>query len=202
LGWNFLQRGSIPLFVLVLQLSVAAQPAAPHWARGTTIRVWIDSADAPAGAPALVERALATWTTAIGGAVTLSRTNLRTDAGIRVRFPRSHGEFGETMPRIDPRTGVIVAAEVTIANDTAGEDRLTQRIVIYLTALHELGHALGLRHTDTFADIMYRFQHPDDGEKYFGAYRRKLRSPDDVGSPQVSGLSPNDLAALRELYGR
>jgi Matrixin len=190
------------LIVLALHLATAPQPAAPRWASGATIRVWVDSADAPAGAAALVERALATWTTAAGGPVTLRRTSVRAEADVRVRFPRSRGEFGETIPRIDPRTGAIVSADVIIANDTGGDDPVTQRIVIYLTALHELGHALGLRHTDTFADIMYRFQRPDDGERYFGAYRRKLKSPDDIGSPHASGLSSHDVAALRELYGR
>ena len=188
---------------LVLQLTASATQMGPlRWANGTTIRVWIDAAEAPAGAAALVERALAAWTTAIGGPVTLRRTNVRGDGDVRVRFPRSRGEFGETIPRIDPRSGAIVAAEVIIANDTGGDDPVTQRIVVYLTALHELGHALGLRHTDTFADIMYRFQRPDDGERYFGAYRRRLKSPDDIGSAQASGLSAHDLAAVRALYGR
>ena len=95
-----------------------------------------------------------------------------------------------------------MSADVVIASDTGGDDPLNQRIVIYLTALHELGHALGLPHTDNFADIMYSFRRPDDGERYFSAYRQRLRSPDDIGSKTASGLSSNDLAAVRELYRR
>jgi hypothetical protein len=47
---------------------------------------------------------------------------------------------------------------------------------------------------------MYSFRRPDDGERYFAAYRQRLRSPDDIGSSTASGLSRKDLAAARELY--
>jgi hypothetical protein len=83
-----------------------------------------------------------------------------------------------------------------------GGDALDERIIIYLTALHELGHALGLPHTDDFSTIMYSFRRPDDGARYFGAYRRRLRAADDVGSPSASGVAPADIAALRRLYSR
>jgi len=72
--------------------------------------------------------------------------------------------------------------------------------VLYLTALHEVGHAIGMRHTDTFADIMYSFRRPDDGERYFGAYRRRLNAVDDIGSEKATGLSADDIAAVRQLY--
>ena len=61
---------------------------------------------------------------------------------------------------------------------------------------------LGLRHTDVFADIMYSFRKPDDGARYFAAYRQRLRSVDDIGSDRATGLAAGDHAALRAFYGR
>ena len=121
--------------------------------------------------------------------------------GIRVHFMRAGALFGETVPRVDRQTGTIVQAEVAIAGDTRGES-LESQIEVYLTALHELGHALGLAHTDQFADIMYRFQAPDDATRYFARYRARVKTPSDIGTPRASGLSPDDTRRLRSLYGR
>ena len=191
------------LFAAFLSLVAVPGTAQPRvrWATGATILVWIDQANAPAGASALVERAVATWASALGKSVALKRAVGLNDAVIRVRFASSRGLFGEARPQVDA-TGAIVSADVVIATDTGGDDPVTQRIVLYLTALHELGHALGLRHTDNFADIMYSFRRPDDGERYFAAYRQRLKTAADIGSPAATGLSPSDLAAVRELYGR
>jgi hypothetical protein len=118
-----------------------------------------------------------------------------------VHFIRGGGLFGGTLPRVDNRTGSIVQAIVAIAADVSG-DMLNKRIVTYLTALHELGHALGLAHTNDVRDIMFSFRAPDDGQRYFKAYRDRLRTPEDVGTAVAPGLSAEDISALQALYDR
>jgi hypothetical protein len=170
-----------------------------HWPIGSHITVWIDTSHAPPDAAPLVERALKVWTGAAGERLTMARTPDRAGAAIRVFFVRSDTNYGETAPYVDRRTGLIASAEVAINSDVPA-DSLDARIIVYLTALHELGHALGLPHSDTFNAIMYRFRRADDGERYFGAYRKRLRSADDIGSPRATGLADEDVEMLRRAY--
>lgn len=74
------------------------------------------------------------------------------------------------------------------------EDKLLRDAVVYLTCLHETGHALGLPHTAAFDDIMYSFQYGGDIPEYFARYRRKLAARDDIG--KNSGLSEADRKQL------
>jgi hypothetical protein len=187
-------RRVMTALVLIGQLT-----AALHWPAGARVTVWIDTARAPAGASVLVERAMKTWTDASAGQLTLVRANTPAEAAIRIVFVQSDTNYGEAAPRVDPGTGFIARADIAI-NAAVPDDPMNARIVVYLTALHELGHALGLAHSDTFSAIMYRFRRADDGARYFGAYRRKVQSLDDVGRPAATGLDPEDVKALRSLY--
>jgi hypothetical protein len=188
------------LSVLALTAAVgAAAPGSPHWPLHAVIEVWIDGRDASPGGDRLVERAMQTWTKAGEGRLTLQRTLIRTEAEIQVFFVREGGNYGETRPHLDPKTGLIDRADVAIAADVPAEP-FTKQIIAYLTALHELGHALGLEHTTNFSDIMYLFRRPEDAPRYFGNYRALLRSPDDIGSAMATGLSADDVKALRDLY--
>ena len=185
-------------------ISVQPSPASPwttHWPLHAVVPVWIDQRNMPPQGDQLVEKAMRTWTTAANGAFTLRRTFVETDAGIRIFFNGAGGNYGETRPHINSATRLIDTADVDIAADVPIDvDPLTRQIIAYLTALHELGHALGLEHTRNFNDIMYLFRQPGDGPTYFGNYRALLRSAGEIGSATATGLSASDIATLRALY--
>jgi hypothetical protein len=195
-------QASLAAPILAALLILAPQTAAAaHWPAGAVIRVWIDPVKAPTGGADLVERAMHTWTGAAQGRFRLERTAATETAAVRVHFFSRDWRYGMTRTRPDPVTGLIAEADVVVAAD-AGGDTLDRDIVIYLTALHELGHALGLAHTTEITDIMYLFRVEGDGERFFGAYRRRLHSASDIGSASATGLSPEDVRVLRSLYER
>jgi hypothetical protein len=187
------------LLIATFAVVVASAAGAAHWPAGAVIRVWVDPVGAPPGGDALVERAMRTWTDAARGRFRLERASGRDGAGVRVHFFTRDWRYGMTQARPDPQTGLITGAEVVVAADADG-DALDHRIVIYLTALHELGHALGLPHSADINDIMYLFRLEGDGERFFGTYRKRLRSADDIGSALATGLSAGDVRVLGSLY--
>ena len=73
-------------------------------------------------------------------------------------------------------------------------DTLLRDAIVYLTCLHETGHALGLPHTAVFDDIMYSFQYGGDIPEYFARYRRKLTTREDIR--KNPGLSEADRSNL------
>lgn len=117
---------------------------------------------------------------------------------IRISFVSSQsGLFGEMRPIIvSGQRGAEVF--VRVEPDAPGIDPLLRDTIVYLTCLHELGHALGLAHTDAFEDIMYFFGYGGDIDEYFGRYRRRLESRDDIRS--TSGLSAADVDRIHLLY--
>jgi len=127
------------------------------------------------------------WQTASGGKLKVERTPDPSAADIRVYWITTQdGLYGEAQGG-----NVYVRPE-------PGEG-LARETVLYLTCLHETGHALGLRHTSEFADIMYNFQFGGNIAEYFGRYTRKLSRREDIR--KNSGISSNDLKQLLRSLG-
>ena len=156
----------------------------------------------------LARWALEAWERSIGGALRFESDDDEEDALLRVRWvPASAGQYGEMRPLlVRGRRG----AEVFIRPDMnalgpdisnlARTDPLLRDTIVYLTCLHELGHALGLAHTADFADIMYFFGYGGDIPGFFGRYREQLRSRADI--PKHTGLSAADVNRVKSLYIR
>jgi hypothetical protein len=167
----------------------------------------LEDAEARPGDADLAIWALESWQRAAGGALRFVPAANEDEALVRLYWvPAAGGQYGEMRPlEVEGRRGaaVYIRPDTTALGDQvatrAGLDPLFRDTIVYLTCLHELGHALGLAHTAEFDDVMYFFGFGGDIGEFFGRYRRTLRARDDIrGSP---GLSAGDLAQLEALYG-
>jgi hypothetical protein len=149
--------------------------------------------------------ALQAWQRASNGRIRFEPSP-RADALVQVHWvPAGGGQYGEMRPmRVGGRRG----AAVYIRPDTNGlgpdiaaaakKDPLLRDTIVYLTCVHEIGHALGLPHTDDFRDIMYFFGFGGDIPLFFSRYRVGLRTRVDIAG--THGLSEADIERLRTLY--
>jgi len=147
-----------------------------------------------AGDPQLAEWAFRAWQNASAGTLQFNPVKDRDLARIRLFWATAEqGMYGEARPiLVEGKRGAEVY--VRPAPLRLNEDKLLRDAVVYLTCLHETGHALGLPHTSAFDDIMYSFQYGGDIPEYFARYRRKLAARDDIG--KNPGLSDADRKQL------
>ena len=158
-----------------------------------------------AGDRDLATWALKAWERASAGRLRFEPSS-RADALVQIHWvPAGGGQYGEMRSmRVGDRRG----AAVYVRPDTsalgpdiaaaAAKDPLLRETIVYLTCVHEIGHALGLPHTEDFRDIMYFFGYGGDIPAFFGRYRVGLRTRDDIAG--TSGLSEADISGVRQRY--
>ena len=187
---SFLRNVSL-WWLMVGAATAATAGDTSFWVEPCTIM----KAACEAGDADLARWALEAWEKASDGRLHFVETKERSSALLRVLWAdKDSGVYGETVAiNVNGRRGAEL--HILIA-EPPGKDQLLRDTIVYLTCLHESGHALGLRHTAAFADIMYSFQFGGDIGEYFGRYRRKLATREDIR--KNSGMSPADRDALLE----
>ena len=181
---TWMKTGKRSVCPRVLLLALAAACAA----HAAGLKYWVEPCERPAemgcksADPDLAQWAMEAWQAASGGKLSVERTTDKTKAIIKIYWESGRaGLYGET------RGGDV------FVHSEPGEG-LLREATVYLTCLHETGHALGLAHTANFDDIMYNFQYGGDIAEYFGRYVRKLVRREDIR--KYSGMSPNDKKRL------
>jgi hypothetical protein len=144
------------------------------------------------------------WQRAASGRIRLERIAEEAAARIRLYWmSRAPAKYGEMKPHVANRQRValvFVRPDTYLMHKTLGpataKDPLLRDTIVYLTCLHEIGHALGLGHSAADEDVM----RTEGSSENFSRYRQTVKTRGDLA--HVSWLSEHDTLRLRALHQR
>ena len=164
---------------------------------------WVDDcAAAPAsgcvkGDAELARWAFEDWQRESADRIIFTKSATPRHARLTIHWTGDADLYGKTVQTtVDGQRGAAIYLLPRTGAGRSG-DPLLRDTIVYLTMVHETGHALGLSHTANFEDIMYSFEYGGDITEYFARYRRRLSTRSDI--QRNSALSDGDRTTLRAL---
>ena len=168
-----------------------------------------DGSGYKAGDSQLAVWALEEWERSLGGALRFRAADDERMARLRVRWlPWAEDA---ALGRMEPlMANGLAIASLDIRPDEnrfrpsikrrVAVDPLMRDVVLYYVCLHEVGHALGLSHSDNPRDVMWPGANGVVTLPVYERYRHHLKSRDDI--PHVSWLSGHDIARAKAIWSQ